>query len=69
MKGKMTYIFRTRREDLGSYRLVSLMSVTGKIMEHILLEATLRYMGDQEVKTASMSSARADHANQYGGVL
>lgn len=49
-KGNITPIFRKRRkEGPGCNRLMSFVTVLRKIMQQILLEDILRYMGDEHV--------------------
>lgn len=37
------------KEDMGNYKAVSLISVPGKVMKHILLETMLRHMENHEI--------------------
>lgn len=56
-KGNITSFFnKGRKEDPGNNRLVSFMSVAGKVMEWILLKEMLRHMQAEKVIRDSQHS-------------
>ncbi|CAM4531860.1 unnamed protein product, partial [Lepidochelys olivacea] len=49
-KANVVPIFKTgKKDDPGSYRPVSLISVPGKIMEHVLKESILKHLNERKV--------------------
>ncbi|KFP28178.1 RNA-directed DNA polymerase from mobile element jockey, partial [Colius striatus] len=49
-KASVTPVFKkVRKEDPGNYRLVSLTSIPGKVMEHLILNVITEYMKEKMV--------------------
>ena len=45
----VTPILKKGKENLGNYRSVSLTSISGRMMEQIILETITKYMKDRKV--------------------
>ena len=59
-KGCISSIYKKgSKEDPGNYRLVTLTSVRGKIMEQILLDDMLDHMRNETASTASPGEGHA----------
>ncbi|GAB0206675.1 mitochondrial enolase superfamily member 1 [Grus japonensis] len=53
-KASVTPIFeKGKKEDPGNYRLVSLTSISGKVMEYLILETISRHMKDKKITRSS----------------
>ena len=49
----ITPIFNKGREDPGNYRPVSVTSISGKVMEQLILETISRHMKDKKIIRSS----------------
>jgi len=53
-KANVTPVFKKgKKEDPGNYRLVSLTSIPGKVMEHLILEAIIKQVEEKKVIRSS----------------
>ena len=69
-KAKVTPVFKKgRMEDPGNYRLASLTSIPGKLMEHIILDVISKWRKRMLSRVVNMDSPRGIILSQSDSLL
>ena len=62
-KANVTPIFKKgKKEDPGNYRLLSLTSILGKVMEQLILDVIIKWRKGTLSGVVNMDSPRGNHA-------